>query len=148
MSAGSEEPAPTPSPKKPPKPKKATDPRVKEFIDWFSAAWQATHGTKYLVEGAKDGKLTKRMLETLSLDDLKARARKMMADDDQWVSENGRTIGILAVKLNKYAVEASDGLTDEQRFALRQREEGLAEYRKFKAEQKKTAVMPSGGEGG
>jgi hypothetical protein len=75
------------------------DPRVQEFIDWFSEEYRTALGRPYIVIGPKDGAAVKRLLQSLTLDELRRAARVMLADS--WAK--GRAdIGLLAGKINSW----------------------------------------------
>ena len=75
------------------------DPRVREFIDWFSQEYRTVLGRPYIVTGPKDGAAVKRLLQSLTPDELRKAARVMLADS--WAK--GRAdIGLLAGKINSW----------------------------------------------
>lgn len=81
--------------------RKATppNPQVKQFIAWFCEAYQDMLGRAYVVVGGKDGATVKRLLKSLSLDELKTAAKKMLADP--WGKERA-SIGLLASQINTW----------------------------------------------
>jgi hypothetical protein len=75
------------------------DARVREFIDWFSQEYRTALGRPYVVIGPKDGAAVKRLLQSLTVDELRKAARVMLADS--WAK--GRAdIGLLASKINSW----------------------------------------------
>lgn len=75
------------------------DARVREFIDWFSQEYRTVLGRPYIVTGPKDGAVVKRLLQSLTPDELRKAARVMLADS--WAK--GRAdIGLLAGKINSW----------------------------------------------
>jgi hypothetical protein len=75
------------------------DPRVRDFVGWFCEAYQKVRGVKYFVQGAKDGAMVKRLLQTLSPEELKAAAQAMLADS--WGSQRA-SIGLLSSQINAW----------------------------------------------
>jgi hypothetical protein len=78
------------------------DPRIKVFIDWFCATYKATLGRDYVVVGAKDGATIKRLLRSLSPDELQRAARNMLADS--WGKDRA-SIGLLGSQINTWRGE-------------------------------------------
>lgn len=75
------------------------DPRIKTFIDWFSEAYQAAQRRPYIVSYGKEGRLVKRLLQSLSPDELRAATRNMLAD--KWGKEKA-SIGLLSSQINTW----------------------------------------------
>lgn len=91
------------------------DPRVKEFLDWFSGEYEPILGKPYVVVHGKEGTLVKRLLATLSLEALKAAAGKYLRSDDPWIKERGHTIGILGSKINEFTPSTDNDSNGTQR---------------------------------
>jgi len=85
------------------KPSRPTDPRVKEFIDWFKNGYQERFAQPYHVKDGKDGRLVKSLLRTFDLPELKRRVARLWESDDPFISGTDRGIGILANQINKLA---------------------------------------------
>lgn len=77
-----------------------TNPEIKIFIDWFFQEFQNRYGEKYLVTG-KDASITKRLLGTYDLENLKTITLKFFDCEDDFIRKAGYTIPILSVTLNK-----------------------------------------------
>jgi len=75
------------------------DPRVKAFIDFFCTAYAEALGRPYVVNGAKDGATVKRLLRSLSLDELQRAAGAMFCDE--WGKERA-SVGLLASQINSW----------------------------------------------
>ena len=75
------------------------DPRVREFIDWFAAEYHRALGRTYIVTGGKDGATAKRLLKSLSLDQMKQATASMLSD--QWGRQKA-SIGLLASQINAW----------------------------------------------
>jgi len=82
------------------KPSRATDPRVKEFIDWFAPEYTNRFAQPYYVRGKKDGELVKSLLGTFDLPELKKRTLRLWESEDPFISRTDRGIGILASQIN------------------------------------------------
>ena len=81
------------------------DPRVKEFIGLFSEAYQKEFDRNYIVQGAKDGAIIKKLLGRVgdngtAVSVLQRAAQNMLRDD--WARSNGASIGLLSAQINKY----------------------------------------------
>jgi phage replication O-like protein O len=85
------------------KPSRPTDPRVKEFIDWFASGYQERFRQPYHVRGGKDGQLVKSLLRTFGLPELKLRTARLWDSEDPFIARTDRGIGILANQINKLA---------------------------------------------
>lgn len=90
--------------KKPPKAE--SDPRVKEFVDAFCALYERETGTRYLVQGGKDGATVKRLLKDLSVSELHDAAGAMLKDE--WGGERA-SIGLLSSQINNWRQKAARG---------------------------------------
>lgn len=81
-----------------------TDPRVKTFLDFFCKTYADTAGRPYVVNGGKDGATIKRLLQSLSLEELQQATGNMLADP--WGKEKA-DIGLLASKINSWRGKAT-----------------------------------------
>jgi hypothetical protein len=88
---------------KPAREKKATDPNVSKFLSWWATEYKAMTGSPYLVNGAKEGSLVKRMLGTFGYDRLESMAGAFLVSEDAFVQKAGRTLGVMASQVNKLA---------------------------------------------
>lgn len=94
--------------KKVPAPRKrsAGNPSFTEFRKWFMAEYSKHHdGDKYVFQAAKDGSAIKRMLGSLEIEELKARALRFFVDDDSF-PKNEKSIWALAMNVNRYTKKA------------------------------------------
>ena len=80
----------------------------RQFIVWFTEAYQSQFGFKYDFKEAKDAGLVKRMLKIFPLDMLKNMTVLMFNDDDSWVCNTDKGISILSTKSNYYARRVND----------------------------------------
>lgn len=93
------------SPKKP-----ATDPRVREFLQWFQTEYQKVRGAPYLVHWEKHGAMMKRMLGATDLAHLKIYAQILLSEhtDDDFIVQTDRGIEILQSRFSwladRYAI--------------------------------------------
>jgi len=85
--------------------KAAPDTNVHVFIDWWFGVYQGMFHLKYKVEGGKDGKLVKRLLEQYPLETIKRIAYKLLTTTDPWLVKRGRTIATLSGEWNKLQEE-------------------------------------------
>lgn len=95
---------PVSNPKTNPRKKRAADrpppdPLVKVCIDGFCEVYQEAKGKAYIVAGGKDGATVKRLLKSLSPDDLMQATRNMLADP--WGREKA-CIGLLGSQINTW----------------------------------------------
>jgi len=79
----------------------ATSPegRVREFLTWFAQHFKEQNRRDYVIIWKREGAIVKRLLESLSLDDLKAAAKTMLGDD--WGGERA-DIGLLLSQINRW----------------------------------------------
>ena len=85
------------------KPSRATDPRVKEYIDWFAAEYQRRFNRSFHVTWGKEGMLVKGLLVTFDLATLKRCAVALFESEDPFYEKAGRGIGTLSNQVNKVA---------------------------------------------
>ena len=91
-----------------PRPKKPTDPRVSELIAFFHTQYQVRFGIKYIINGARDGKIFKDLLADHTLEDLKTSVELFINDEDAWLRDNGaRTIPVFRSRINQYLQQAT-----------------------------------------
>jgi len=90
--------------KKPLKGSKKTDPRVKVFIDWFANIFEKKFKMKYVVtNGAKTGSQVKNLLRSnLTFEELQLKALMFFTDEDEWLDDKSRDMGMFMSRLNKY----------------------------------------------
>jgi len=79
---------------------KEINPDIKAFIDWFFDKYQKRYGEKYVVFGA-DVKLVQRLLQTLTLDQLKAKALVFFDDQSGWLKNKRKDIKLFASQINR-----------------------------------------------
>ena len=84
------------------------DPRVKEFVDWYFTKHKEIRGAALVVNGGKDGANVKRLLGTLDLAELQARAERFIRDQRGW-PENDRSISAFAQVVNRYGMGKPGG---------------------------------------
>lgn len=77
--------------------------QAKEFLDWWCARWAEVHGARYVVNGAKDMALIKRALSKVPLADLERRAVRYLRDQDRYVRDAKRPLGLFITRVNRYA---------------------------------------------
>jgi len=73
------------------------DGRVASFFEWFTEAYHKATGERYLIQGAKDGALIKRLLRVMSEVDLQEAAKRMLSDP--WGNQHA-SIGLLSSQIN------------------------------------------------
>lgn len=80
-----------------------------ELIRHFTDAWKTKCGADYSFEGGKDGKHVAWMLAQVKGDLAKAKriVDAFFADNDPWVADKGRTIGLLKPGFNRYLAKIS-----------------------------------------
>lgn len=83
------------------KSKKACDPRIKSLIDYFFTAYNQVRGTPYVVL-TRDAVQIKRLLGSLSEEEIRARIDRYLADDDPFVAKQGYSLSFFASRINAY----------------------------------------------
>ena len=79
-----------------------SDPRVKEFIDWWHQEYRKRFSNPYRFNGGKEGRLIKDLLRDYALPKLQDLATRFLDSKDPWVREHGGyTIGVFASQINK-----------------------------------------------
>ncbi len=78
------------------------DPRVKEFKNWWRETLLQKKGVPYHFDHAKDGAITKKLLLTFDLPDLKQYAQDFLEGDEQG-ERMGFTIGVFSQAVNRIA---------------------------------------------
>ena len=117
--------------------KRPPDPRVREFIDFFSAAYEAALGRKYIVAGPRDGGLVKNLLQRLDgavadpLGELKRATRNMLADD--W-GRCAAEISLLSSQLNKWRGNAGERHASTRSGSFHNGGEPAADYDRYATE--------------
>lgn len=84
---------------------KKPNPAIKEFLTFWNKAFSEKTGKDYFFNGGKEGALTKKMLESYSLDNLKELAGVFFESHDNFILTSGYTIGVFHSQLNKLSVE-------------------------------------------
>jgi phage replication O-like protein O len=79
--------------------KKETDPRVKEFLNYWSETFSREIGQPYTFSFAKEGSLVKRLLQVHSLETLQEMTRAFFKDEQ--CKRRGLTIGIFFQEINR-----------------------------------------------
>ncbi len=74
---------------------------IKIFIDYFFDAFNEKTGDKYHVEGGKDGKTVKRLLNTYTINELKDLCDIFFQSTDEFILKAGYTIGVFLSQVNK-----------------------------------------------
>jgi len=84
------------------KPPRVADPRIKILIDYhFENFGKHFPGKRYVVNGAKEGKLLGKLLQTFDEDGVKAIDDALFTIDDPFIKQSGYTIGVLYACANK-----------------------------------------------
>jgi len=85
-----------------PSPSNGSDPRVKEFVDWWHQEYQKRFSDPYHHNGGKEGSLIKGLLRDYDLPKLQGIAGLFLDSTDPWVQQTGGyTIGVFASQINK-----------------------------------------------
>ena len=89
-------------------PSKNSDPRIKEFIDWWDREYRNRFSNPYRFNGGKEGRLIKDLLHDYDLPTLQDLARRFLDSTDPWVQQTGGyTIGVFAGQINKIVSTAA-----------------------------------------
>jgi len=79
-----------------------SDPRVKEFLDWWGKEYLERFLAPYVFTGGKEGGIIKRLLRSHDLSALNSLALRFFDSTDRWIQEKGGyTIGVFASQINK-----------------------------------------------
>ena len=78
---------------------------VKRSIDLFYQLHKEKTGHIYVVNGQKDGAIVKRLLGSLSEEELRGRMAAFFESEDTFIERAGRTIGVFASQVNKLVVK-------------------------------------------
>jgi hypothetical protein len=84
------------------KPKPPPDPNVKICIDMFARLHQELRDSEYFVSWAKDGALFKTLLKTFPPETLEVRMRAFFTDQEDWLNNKPRDVGMFAKRINRY----------------------------------------------
>jgi hypothetical protein len=99
--------------------KPPSDPRIRQFIDYFHDAFKTSRGSAYVFAPGKDGARVGKLLKSLSVHDvdglarLEAAADAMLADKDDF-TQRGAGIGLLSASINKWLVIADKKIVGEK----------------------------------
>jgi len=77
---------------------------TKQFIDWYCNEYLERFNKKYLVSGAKDGNLVKKLLSHFTLEDLKDIAILFFEAEDDFIIHSGYTIGVFYSQINRLQI--------------------------------------------
>lgn len=94
-------------PKEPPEPskkEKKTDPRIKEFIDFYHDEFVRRFQIKPVIQGAKEGALVQGLLHLIDFTELKDLLIAFFESDDPFVQTSGYGIGAFKSQINKLRV--------------------------------------------
>ncbi len=75
------------------------DPRIGDFLNWFCETYQQAKGIAYVVQGGKDQATVKRLLRSVTPEELQQASQAMLAD--AWGGERA-AIGLLASQINTW----------------------------------------------
>jgi phage replication O-like protein O len=79
-----------------------SDPRVKEFFDWWHVEYQKRFNEPYVFAGGKEGTQIKRVLGSFDLPRVKLLAASFITSNDPWIRQyGGYTIGVFVGQINK-----------------------------------------------
>lgn len=98
-----------PTPAKRPRP--AADRAPYDFLGWWAGAYLAALGTPWVgsSRSAVDAAIVRRLLKSLSLAELQARAARFLKTRDPWISQTDRGLAVFAKCLNRPALVTQDG---------------------------------------
>jgi hypothetical protein len=86
--------------------------KMRTVTDAFSAAWEVRHRSPYLWDGKRDFPSLKRLLKTLSAEDVAARAMLYIRDDDAFYVTARHPFRLFLTNINRYAPEGHDAIFD------------------------------------
>lgn len=81
---------------------------LKRLEHHFSEAWQVRYDTPYAWDFTKDRAQWKRLLKTLSVEDLEIRALNYLRSSDEFYKKARHSFGIFVRSINQLAAEAKD----------------------------------------
>ena len=82
--------------------KKAPNPNIKTFIDWWCLEYQQKLGKKYIWNGGKESKAVERLLGQLPIGDLKTRATAYFDSKDRFITDGGYSLSVFSGTINKF----------------------------------------------
>jgi hypothetical protein len=85
----------------------APDPRVKDLISFWSDSFREKFAAPYVISGAKEGAIAKRLLTVHPLEKLQEMAALFFKSDDPFIRNSGYTIGAFSTQVNKIATMAT-----------------------------------------
>jgi len=101
--------SPSPSPIKekikPLHEKEISRPHVREFIDFYFQEFKGRFKIEPIIEGGKDGKLVKNLLEKIDLNELKILLLDFLDSDDPFIQKSGYTIGAFKSQIQKLRIK-------------------------------------------
>jgi|SRR6187402_735696 len=78
--------------------------KLKSFYEAWGDLWSAKyHGRSYVFAFAKDAAHLKRLLRTITLDELVTRAGNYMRSDDPFVVQSGHSFNVFVAMVNQFA---------------------------------------------
>ena len=87
------------------------NPNIKLFIDYFYDSFLKKTERRYCVQGAKDGKLIKKLLGTYTLDELKDLCNKFFDSTDEFILKAGYSIGVFHSQIPKLLMPKKHSLS-------------------------------------
>jgi len=94
---------------------------AKHFLDWYCTEYlkhikdEKGNPVKYIVQGAKDITLLKKLLKVIKEPELQSLALKYLKSTDKWIQNTGHPIGIFYSQINKFRASGNTLLDRERR---------------------------------
>lgn len=84
----------------------STGQEMKRVNEAFTRAWSRRYNAAYVYQGAKDATAVKRLLQTLTPDQIIERISRYFATDDPFVLKTRHALAVFASNINQYIPEA------------------------------------------
>jgi hypothetical protein len=85
------------------------NPEVRKFLDFWCQTFKERFGEFYTVNGGKEGRLVKSLLENYSFDRLKELAETFFHSEDSFIQTAGYTIGVFRSQIIKLITQKNAG---------------------------------------
>ena len=77
---------------------------TKIFLSFYKEKFTECFGTEPQIEWGKDGGITKKLLKTIPLDELKSLLEAFFGSEDKFIQGSGYTIGVFKTQINKLKI--------------------------------------------
>lgn len=82
--------------------------QMKRVSDAFGIAWRRRYGRDYVFVGAKDAQAVKRLLKSLSVDEVLARIPRYVTNDDPFYGKVSHSLSMFASTINQHGADQGE----------------------------------------